>query len=1215
MAENWLSNAQVVAPNSSPPTIAPTTASTPSTNEGWLTNAQSTAENNNLAVKPQPFLSPNTGPMTYAAAPAVGALKGVAGMADTAATGQNLLEKMQAIPFQTGPAKTPEELLQENKLDYLGNTANKYLPEPKGQLESALQGMGQGAAENLIYGPEAILPGALSSGVTAWRNSASPDTPKANIILGLAAGLVNPLSVLRSDSPITAARKLLDITGVTAAGIGEDSWKRTIRALREVPGSVVEQREALGRSQVEQAIEKQADILGTSTTLGQAGKTFQPAVDAWPKAAKQDLKATDTLIDNIVDPETTMVDTGQLLNKLDKEFTPPPGAAQMDPGAQSLLNRIKSGIYDYSMQAKYGSDWQNLKLKGEQGFPSPIKPGDTAPSQIPLAAIKYLKRSVADDLQTGILSNQDASVAHTTAAWSALSDAEKTAYTGPVGDLFNQMQDGWAKYFINLKENVAPYLSANGGPTPEGSVAKLLSETRKGGEKIENTLNLLPPNARNEIASFKLRQMGEGADGNFNPQTFFKNWNNPKLFTPEAKQALFGQGPDKDIPKMYSNLATVAEEQARSEKASNVSGTAGTNLALKLFMKFGAPVTAAAGAGLGAAYDYDNSGVGVGTGIGTLGLELAAGKAASHLFTNPSFVRLLASNPKIEQLPLKLRALAAANPDINHEITAFQNYVVQQKDNNEKGFMGGGYADPAPNNPNGYSGGGPTAQWVQDVGYSDGGPSALFSNLNAADKDMHLTDQEKNLYKYHLNNLHGDGKIIHPNGDISTILQVSPEVEGKVYNLPTVTNGKVLPDEDAAVENASKIGINHFPSYPDRDTAESRYQQMHQYMDRDVQDYLKNHKASGGLVGDIEGEEANSVAPPHSFSEQEILNTPRPDANDPFSGKATKDKNENAKAPGTRDKEATGEKAPWEDGHNQIAAPKPMNIAMGGEVAAPWPTAGNNPASFAKGGYEDSRPSYNPQLPRVAGGGWSEGGLAPSEIQYATGGSVENQIEHVESGDNPIAKNPRSSASGVGQFLDSTWVSMMHKYHPEISDPLKYKNDPVLGHEMVNHYAEENMVYLKKNGVDITPGNVYLAHFLGPAGAVKMNNLDPNMPMKQALVGIFGDNASKVLAANPFLANKTVGDLHAWAEAKMNGSSIPSDKSNEPDFLPVELAQNKPPQEEPTEEDNNADKAPKEDAVLSTLVNHPEASPEVKGIIKSIASDSNVKATENTGNG
>src|SRR5258708_771700 len=140
---------------------------------------------------------------------------------------------------------------------------------------------------------------------------------------------------------------------------------------------------------------------------------------------------------------------------------------------------------------------------------------------------------------------------------------------------------------------------------------------------------------------------------------------------------------------------------------------------------------------------------------------------------------------------------------------------------------------------------------------------------------------------------------------------------------------------------------------------------------------------------------------------------------------------------------------------------------MGGEIAAPWPS--QNPG-YAQGGISknqnDTRPFYNPQLPRVNAGGWAGGGLTSNtEIGgYAVGGSVNNQIEHVESGNNPNAKNPKSSASGVGQFLDSTWISMMNKYHPEISDPLKYKNDPILGHEMVNHYANENMAYLKQSG-------------------------------------------------------------------------------------------------------------------------------------------------------
>lgn len=146
-----------------------------------------------------------------------------------------------------------------------------------------------------------------------------------------------------------------------------------------------------------------------------------------------------------------------------------------------------------------------------------------------------------------------------------------------------------------------------------------------------------------------------------------------------------------------------------------------------------------------------------------------------------------------------------------------------------------------------------------------------------------------------------------------------------------------------------------------------------------------------------------------------------------------------------------------------------------------------------------------------------------------------DSIIGVESGGNPNARNPRSSASGLGQFIDSTWLATIRGARPDLAgksdeELLALKSDPQLSREMTEAYANQNQATLSKAGLPVTPGSTYLAHFAGPGGAVKVLQADPSAPAGEVL----GD---AVVKANPFLARMTVGDLRAWADRKMGSNA------------------------------------------------------------------------------
>jgi hypothetical protein len=112
-----------------------------------------------------------------------------------------------------------------------------------------------------------------------------------------------------------------------------------------------------------------------------------------------------------------------------------------------------------------------------------------------------------------------------------------------------------------------------------------------------------------------------------------------------------------------------------------------------------------------------------------------------------------------------------------------------------------------------------------------------IANFNAAIQAIGLTTQEQGLYRRHLANLTGPGGVDNPNGSRSTLFQMSFDQGGKTYNIPTVWDGKILAPKDA-VARANAEGIDK-SSYGGSDEAETRYQQMHGYMEKDTADLFQ----------------------------------------------------------------------------------------------------------------------------------------------------------------------------------------------------------------------------------------------------------------------------------------------------------------------------------------------------------------------------------------
>lgn len=165
----------------------------------------------------------------------------------------------------------------------------------------------------------------------------------------------------------------------------------------------------------------------------------------------------------------------------------------------------------------------------------------------------------------------------------------------------------------------------------------------------------------------------------------------------------------------------------------------------------------------------------------------------------------------------------------------------------------------------------------------------------------------------------------------------------------------------------------------------------------------------------------------------------------------------------------------------------------------------------------------------VVGGGQSTVST-PEDINRAVAKIIQN-----ESGGNPNIPNKYSTAKGLGQFIDSTWLTMVKRYRPDIAagksnaQIIALKTNAPLAREMTTRYVEENARALRGAGMPVTDGNLYLAHFLGAGGAIKLLSAQDK---SQPVVNLVGQ---KVVDANRFIQGKSVQWVIDWTARKMGG--------------------------------------------------------------------------------
>lgn len=187
----------------------------------------------------------------------------------------------------------------------------------------------------------------------------------------------------------------------------------------------------------------------------------------------------------------------------------------------------------------------------------------------------------------------------------------------------------------------------------------------------------------------------------------------------------------------------------------------------------------------------------------------------------------------------------------------------------------------------------------------------------------------------------------------------------------------------------------------------------------------------------------------------------------------------------------------------------------------------------------------------------------------------------IESGFNPNAKARTSSATGLFQFTEQTWLATVKKHgaeqglgwaaaaiqkgangHYHVADPnlrqaiLNLRKDPQSAASMAAEFASDNRAYLERHlGRPVETVDLYLAHFLGAGGASKFltaQDADPNTSAASVVPAAARANRSIFYKSDG--TPRTLAEVRDNFAAKLGVETSPTPPSQTPNDWALRLA-------------------------------------------------------------
>jgi hypothetical protein len=160
-----------------------------------------------------------------------------------------------------------------------------------------------------------------------------------------------------------------------------------------------------------------------------------------------------------------------------------------------------------------------------------------------------------------------------------------------------------------------------------------------------------------------------------------------------------------------------------------------------------------------------------------------------------------------------------------------------------------------------------------------------------------------------------------------------------------------------------------------------------------------------------------------------------------------------------------------------------------------------------------------------------------------------DRLMAAESGGRPNKKNPRSTALGPFQFIESTFLFVVNRhFQSEVAglserQVLALRADMVFSRRAAAAYVSDLISALKDSGLPATTANVRVAFLVGPFAAVRLLRTRSDQPLRRVL-------SADAIAANPYMSGATVAMLVRKATTDV-GATAPT---GPPDLLKGEPA-------------------------------------------------------------
>ena len=158
--------------------------------------------------------------------------------------------------------------------------------------------------------------------------------------------------------------------------------------------------------------------------------------------------------------------------------------------------------------------------------------------------------------------------------------------------------------------------------------------------------------------------------------------------------------------------------------------------------------------------------------------------------------------------------------------------------------------------------------------------------------------------------------------------------------------------------------------------------------------------------------------------------------------------------------------------------------------------------------------------------------VAPQEVGENSIPEVMEKIKAATSGGDKYSKSPTSTAAGLYQFTEGTWLDIMARA-PQLGLTIEGRvaENTEQQEKAMEWYTEQNASALSQAEIESSPANLYAAHILGAENAVKVLNAPADTKIRTLI-------PESDMQDYGFGKNMKVKSFKTWTTRKVNRESV-----------------------------------------------------------------------------